>query len=143
VPHVELSVSEPHVARQRPHVEPSLDRWAAAVAGAAEPCLVIDHRAVVVAMSAALEDVLGLTEPPVGRRLLGGVLKLLDFADGDVLTDVEVGKIPPLLALSSSQLARGLLRVRCADGNCTFDAIATPLGEGDRVTGSLTFLIPV
>jgi hypothetical protein len=143
VPHVELSVSEPHIVRVRPPAERSLDRWAAAVSGAAEQCLVIDDRAVVVAMSASLEDALGVTEPPVGRGLLDGVLQVLDFANGDVLTGAEVGKIPPLLALSSGQLARGLLRVRVARGNGTFDAVATPIGEGEFVTGSLTFFIPV
>jgi len=47
--------------------------------------------------------------------------------------------MPPLLALSSGRLARGLVRIRCASGPCTFDAIATPLTEDGKVVGSLTF----
>jgi PAS domain-containing protein len=143
VPHVELSVSEPHLARPR-LAESSLDRWATAVADAAEPSLVIDEAAVIVAISASFEDLLGLTQSPVDRPLLDGVLQLLDFADGGALDAGEIAKTPPLLALSSGRLARGLVRVRCASGPCTFDAIATPLvDEDNEVCGSLTFFSTV
>jgi hypothetical protein len=139
VPHVELSVSDPHAAR-RAAVESSLDRWATAVAGAAEACLVIDSQAVIVALSRSCHDLLALDRPAVGRSLVGGVLRLVDFSPaGGALTDNEVGKIAPLLALSSGRLARGLLRVQCARGVCTLDAVATPLLDGSTVAGSLTF----
>jgi hypothetical protein len=139
VPHVELSVSEPHVARPRHPAESSLGRWATAVVDAEEPSLVIDDQGVVVAISASFQALLGLTESAVDRLMAGSVLQLLDFADGLDLTDGEVAKTPPLLALTSGQLARGLMRVMCAKGPCTFDAIATPLVESDEVIGSLTF----
>jgi hypothetical protein len=140
VPHVELSVSEPHLARPRPLAESSLARWAAAVADAEEPSLVIDDQEVIVAISASFQTLLDLTESAIGRSMVGGVLKLLDFGDGLGLSDTEVVKTPPLLALTSGRLARGLMRVRCADGSaCTFDAIATPLLERGDVIGSLTF----
>jgi hypothetical protein len=142
VPHVELSVSEPHLARSRPMAERSLRRWAGAVAGAAEPSLVIDDAEVVVAISPSLEDLLGLIEPAVGRELRD-VLQPVDFADGGELTDDEIVKLPPLLALASGQLARGLLRVQSASGPYTLDAIATPILDGGRVMGSLTFFSPV
>jgi len=139
-------VSEPHLRRAREPAESVLDRWAAAVVDAGEPCLIINAAEVIVASSAPFEELIGLdtqTGPASGavhgRGLLDGVLHLLDFADGGELTGVEIGKIPPLLALTSGRLARGLLRLRCGDGACTLDAIATPLFCDGAVVGSLTF----
>ncbi|MEU7865785.1 hypothetical protein [Dactylosporangium sp. NPDC049140] len=134
--HVEFSISD------LPPAEPGLERWGSTVDGAAEACLVIDAQQVVVAMSASFEAMLGLSESPVSRPLLedeGGVLQLLDFADGKPLEQNEVARMPPVLALTSSRLARGLIRIRCANGPRTFDAIATPLTEDGQTVGSLTF----
>jgi hypothetical protein len=140
VPHVELSVSEPFVSRPRHPAESSLARWAVAAADAEEPSLVIDDQEVIVAISASFESLLGLTESAIGRPMVGGVLQLLDFGDGLELNEAEVVKTPPLLALASGRLARGLMRVRCANGGaCTFDAIATPLMHNGAISGSLTF----
>jgi hypothetical protein len=142
VPHVEFKVSEQYVSRAR-LAESSLDRWVRAVAGAAEPCLVIDKHEVIRAMSGSFVAELGLPASPVGSQLVH-VLDLLDFsADAGDLGEGEVVKIPPLLALHSGGLARGLVRLRCAEGQCTFDAVSTPLGEGCVVTGSLTFFTTV
>jgi hypothetical protein len=138
VPHVELSVSEPHIARPRP-VETSLARWATAAAGAEEHCLVIDLDKVILAISAPFEGLLGLTSSAIGRPLVGGVMQLLDFADGLDLTDAEIMKTPPLLALTSGRLARGLMRIP----TCTLDAVSTPLVEHGAITGSLTYFMPV
>lgn len=142
--HVEFSISDPHQPRPETRTieadESTLDRWGATVDGAAEPCLVIDEHAVVVAMSASFEEMLGIADSPVNRPLVDGdaVLQLLDFGDGKALDQIEVARMPPLVALSG-RLARGLIRIRCASGPCTFDAIAAPLNEDDRVVGSLTF----
>jgi hypothetical protein len=140
VPHVELSVSEPHLSRPRHPAESSLARWAVAAADAEELSLVIDDHEIIIAISASFEALLGLTESAIGRSMVGGVLQLVDFADGLELNEAEVVKTPPLLALASGRLARGLMRVRCANGGeCTFDAIATPLLDDGAVSGSLTF----
>ncbi len=49
-------------------------------------------------------------------------------------------RIPPVLALTSGRLARGLMRTRAQQGEIvTMDAVSTPLREGDTVIGSLTF----
>jgi PAS domain-containing protein len=138
--HVEFSISDPHQPRAAAESDSTLDRWGATVDGAAEPCLVIDTQVTVVAISAAFEEMLGLgeDESPVSRPL-DAVLQLLDFGDGNALEQLEVARMPPLLALSSGRLARGLVRIRCASGPCTFDAIATPLTEDGKVVGSLTF----
>jgi hypothetical protein len=151
VAHVELSLSEAfvldHGTLQAP--DDAVTRWADAVFGAAEPCLVIDADAVIVATSASCCALLGLGRPAstVGRFLLDGVLRLVDFtaARGE-LTEAEIDKIPPLLALSSGRLARGLMRVQCsADGaqHATVDAVATPLWRRARPAGSLTFFSAV
>lgn len=143
MPHVELSVSEPYVARPRPTAELALERWAAAVTAAEEPSLVINDDEIIVAISASFAELLGRREPSVGLNLLD-VLLLLDFtADGAELPEGEVGKIPPLLALSSAGLARGLVRLQCAGGSCMFDAVAAPLTDGGQVIGSLTFFSTV
>jgi hypothetical protein len=141
VQHVELSLSDPGARESR--TRSALGRWAGALRGAEEPGFVIDDGRVIVAMSESCCDALGLTSTPIGRDL-EGVLRLLDFGPGGgPLSDGEVEKIPPLLALTSGRLARGLLRAQCADQACTFDAIATPVVEHDRVVGSLTFLSAV
>jgi len=144
VPHLELSLSEPTTPRQRRAGRSSLGRWAKAVSEASEPSLVIDAQSVVVAVSPACDGMLGLAGPTIGRKLTD-VLRLVDFsAAGIALDPGEWNKIPPLLALSSGRLARGLLRVECPDGGaCTLDAIATPLVDGPRLAGSMTFFSPV
>jgi hypothetical protein len=106
--------------------------------------MVIDADAVIIAISESCRELLGLDASVVGGGLLDGALRLLDFsAVGASLDKGEVGKIPPLLALSSGRLARGLVRVQCAEGACTLDAIAAPLYEGDSVIGSVTFFTQV
>jgi hypothetical protein len=166
VAHVELSLSEAlvppartpagHAGPAEPHPgyrpEPpqdtpldTLGRWAVAVAAAAEPCLLIDARSRIVASSAACRKLLGLADPALtaGRPLLG-TLELIDFtAAPSPLDEADADKIPPLLALNSGRLARGLLRVGPAGAGepaGTLDAITTPLLEDDAVVGSLTFL---
>jgi hypothetical protein len=140
VPHVELSVTDPALGRTRQPVDSSLAKWAMAAADAEEHCLVIDHDALIIAISASFEALLGLTVSAIGRPMVGSVMQLLDFGDGLELTPAEVDKTPPLLALSSGRLARGLMRVRGAgDASRTLDAISTPLIEQGAITGSLTF----
>jgi hypothetical protein len=154
VAHVELSLTEPLVPTGVRDIEPAtnLDRWAAAVAHAAEPCLVIDSGAVILATSASCCDLFGLDDPPatIGRYLLsnaGGALQLVDFtAERGELAVPEVDKIPPLLALTSGRPAHGLMRVQCGrdpERICTVDAIATPILEGPRPAGSLTFFCEI
>jgi len=151
VAHVELSLSGGFVPQARTPAESefvsSVDRWAATVWQAVEPCLVIDMAFRIVAVSPSASELLGLGKgaEAVGQPLLGGegALRLIDFtAGGGDLTEQEIEKIPPLLALTSERLARGLMRVQPAgeESHLTVDAIATPLLEGGRVAASLTFL---
>ena len=164
MPHVELSLVEdpsrhtpervsdggPVVPHTREPREPgsdgggSVQRWAAVVATAAEPSLVLDAHGMIVTASASCAKLIGLGDAAAarGRRLRDAGLHLIDFtASPDELDSAEADKIPPLLAISSGGLARGLMRVACPDTKLTstMDAIATPLWEGSTVVGSLTF----
>jgi hypothetical protein len=151
VAHVELSLSGAFVPQARTPVEAeflsSAERWTSAVAAAPEPCLVINAEGTILAVSAACSEMLGLGKPveAVGRQL-AGALRLIDFtANAATLEDAEAEKIPPLLAVRSERLARGLMRVVPIPGDAplTVDAIATPLLDGERVAGSLTFFSAV
>lgn len=109
--------------------------------------MVLDGDGIIVAASKPCARLLSLGQPfeLVGRHMLDHeVLFLIDFtAAGNELGESEREQIPPLLALSSGRLARGLLRVRNNDSSRTLDAIATPLRHRDQVIGSLTFFAVV
>jgi hypothetical protein len=141
VPHVELSLSD-----LTSGYTGSLDRWGPVVAAATEPCIVLDAAGVVVAASPGCRGLLAVdpSEAP-GHRLVDGVLRLLDFnAVSGELPDWEADKIPPLLAIASGGLARGLLRVPDDQGSArTVDAVSAPLRDGPTVVGSITYFAPV
>ncbi|WP_344081383.1 hypothetical protein [Luedemannella helvata] len=134
--HVELSLTEAVEA-----AEPALDRWLCPVAGAEEPCVLVDADGVVVAASSACAGFFAV--PPMnaaGRRLVGEVLRLIDFSGSDTeLPEWELEKVPPVLALTSGALARGLLRAVGPVETLTLDAVTTPLRRDGAVVGSLTF----
>ncbi len=120
----------------------SLAMWARVVPEALEPCLVLDVTGAIVAVSSSCRLMLGLPHPReiVGRGLLDGVLHLVDFtAAGVRLVDWELERIPPLLALATNGLARGLMRVRVGDKVRTVDAVTTPLRDTYPPVGSMTF----
>lgn len=147
--HVELSLSEVLVPGT-PHEQEfdNFAQWSATTSRAAEPCLLIDADTTVVAISPAGCELLclGAPEDVIGRPLLEGGLRLVDFsAQPSELTEQEADKIPPLLAVHSGRLARGLLRVQGpgADAGTTVDAISTPVLAEGEVAGSLTFFSAV
>ena len=149
--HVELSLSGAFVPQARTPAEaefvPSLERWTATVAGAGEPCLIIDTSTAIMAVSASCCELLGFGKPAeVLGKPLGAVLRLIDFTAGaGELEESDADKIPPLLAVRTERLARGLLRVVPGpdEAPLTVDAIATPLFEAELVVGSLTFFSAV
>lgn len=151
--HVELSLSKAFAPLFRTPDEPtpdgSFDRWLSTVTAADEPCLLIDTRLTIAAASESCCRLLslGLPTAAVGRPLVGGGLRLVDFtAARSELPEPEIDKIPPILAVKSGRLARGLLRVQSSDADdadATVDAIATPVFRRTMVAGSLTFFSPV
>jgi hypothetical protein len=151
VAHVELSLTEafvPAVPAPTEQESGSFDTWSVTVSRAAEPCLLIDSDTNVVAVSSSGCRLLclGTPEEVVGLPLLDGGLRLLDFtAYRGELTEQDTDKIPPLLALHSGRLARGLLRIQASAGapDATVDAISTPVLTEGTVAGSLTFFSEV
>lgn len=147
--HVELSLTDTAaVPRARRH-DPvaSLQRWASAAADTEEACLVLDSYTAVVAASHSCAVLLGFADPDAvrGNRLRDTMPPLLDFTAGQTrLEESEADRIPPLLAIASGLMARGLIRLP-ADygGTVTLDAIATPLRDDNTVAGSLTFFARV
>ncbi|MFD2766360.1 hypothetical protein [Micromonospora eburnea] len=149
--HVELSLSEVFVPAPGTPTEQESDnvgQWSDAVQRAAEPCLLLDADTTVVAISSSGSELLrlGTPEDVIGQPLLAGGLRLVDFtAVPNELTEQDADKIPPLLALHSGRLARGLLRVQGpgTDAGTTVDAISTPVLANGEVAGSLTFFAKV
>ncbi|HWS32237.1 MAG TPA: hypothetical protein VN408_05775 [Actinoplanes sp.] len=148
--HVELSLSGAFVPQARTPSDAefvtSVERWSMAVAAADEPCLVINVDGAIVAVSPSCSELLGLGKPADALGLGITSLHLLDFTAGaGRLEEPEAENIPPLMALRSERLARGLIRVLPEEGGTplTLDAISTPLMAGGRIGGTLTFLSPV
>jgi len=143
---VELSLSTSVAPDWRPQLPLELARWVAAVNDSAEPALVIDASAVLIACTPASARLLGLPHTWMGERL-PDALHLIDFtAAGSDLLDTERELIPPLLAVASGRLARGSMRVRdgVAQGETrTLDVISTPLHADGVAVGSLTFLCEI
>lgn len=147
VAHVELSWTEAAIAPKRSAPTwAALDRWSAAVDGASEPCLVIDSYANIVAASASASELLGFASAraALGACLYDHALPLSDFtSEGAELSNDDIQRIPPIQALTSGLLARGVLRVRTAREIVTMDAVSTPVLDGDVIVGSLTFFCVV
>jgi hypothetical protein len=123
-----------------------LHGWITVVSGAADPCLLLNAAGLVTACAPVTVELLGLPEPAamVGRGLLDGLLHPVDFtAAGERLAEWELRKLPPLAALATGALSRGLLRLRHGPDVRTADAIATPLHHDASLIGSLTFFHPV
>jgi len=151
VVHLELSLSSVDIidelvsSQRTPGVVPALAAWHSAVAGAEEPCLLLDAEGMIAGVSAPCVSLLGAlaAEQLLGRGMLDD-LDLVDFtAVPQPLLPMQLARIPPLLALSSGTLARGLLRIRSGPDIRILDAVATPLRGAGEVVGSLTFFHPV
>jgi hypothetical protein len=148
VAHVELSWTESSIEPlQRTPQWNSVDRWSTVVDSAHEPCMVIDSYANIVSLSESGSLLLGFAPPrsAIGVCLFDRTLPLLDFTSegGDLSVD-EIQRIPPILALTSGLLARGVLRIRTADDVTTMDAVSTPLlDHNEAIVGSMTFFCVV
>jgi PAS domain-containing protein len=147
--HIELSLVPADAAPDALHrplhvVGPAhhLDAWLETVSEAEEPCLLLDSGGVMLGVSPTCAALLGAGSPEdlLGRGLLEDVIDLIDFtAAQERLLDPQLERLPPLLALASGALARGLLRIRIGDLVRTLDAVSTPLRAHGQLVGSLTF----
>ena len=79
----------------------------------------------------------------MNRPLLegNGVLRLLDFGDGKALEQIEVARMPSLLALSSNRLARRPGRIQCGDGRADLRCDRHPADRGWQGRGLADLLL--
>ncbi len=129
-----------------PGTPPELRLWIAAVAVAADPCLVLSADA---RLAAASPSAAALFARPLGdilgRRLLGETISVIDFTAAARRGDDYADRIAPVLVLRSGAPARGLLRIALEDGSrVTLDAVAAPLrGPTGNIAGSVAFFAAV
>lgn len=111
--------------------------WGEAVRSSTECCLLLDAQARVSAASPAAASVLGLA---LGVRFLD-LVSTVDFTSGAAPDLEQERTLPPLRALATGGLARGLVRIRTAhDELVTYDVVAVPLA---RQSGVLAFFARV
>jgi PAS domain-containing protein len=116
--------------------------WAGLAGRSADLVVVLDVGGRVCAVSSAAAELVGDPDPAntVGRHLLD-VLDLVDFNPMPGDASMYADRIPPLLALASNALSRGLLRIRTAGRTETLDAIAAPLHDSSgALVGAVAFL---
>ncbi len=113
--------------------------WVEQVRASAEACLAINSAGRVVALSASCGDLLELQPDGAVGALLLDLVYMVDFTHtGLPLADAE-RSTPPLRALRSGRLARGLVRLRLPmAGTSTFDVVGVPLADGVGALGFLT-----
>lgn len=114
--------------------------WVLAVRTAAEACLLLDAQGRVTAASAAAGKMLDGIPDPIGAKF-ADLVSSVDFTSG-AAPDLEPERsMPPLRALATGGLARGLMRVRVSDGTLvTYDVVAVPL---ERQCAVLAFFVAV
>lgn len=116
-------------------------RWAATVRASEEACLLLDADGRLVALSAPAADLLDLRADAATGSLLAEQLSFVDFSLAALPTPEASEDLPPLRALRSGGLARGLVRRRRTSGALTtYDVVGVALAGR---TGVLAFLVEV
>ena len=114
---------------------PLLEAWAYRVREAAEAMLLVDPSGRVVALSASAGRLL-LLDPTasVGARLLE-LVEVVDFTSAAApVPDPDV-QLPPLRAIVTGRLNRGLVRLRSGHVLRSYDVVGVPLSEGAGAVG--------
>jgi PAS domain-containing protein len=116
--------------------------WARLAAGSADLVVALDGGGRVLAMSpSAAQLIAGPGGDRVAGRHLLDVLDLVDFNPTPGDASMYADRIPPLLAIASNALSRGLLRVRTRGRTVTLDAVAAPLHDASgALVGAVCFL---
>lgn len=114
----------------------SVAEWASQITRAQETALVINDRGRVVALSTGCALALNLDVTTcIGKPLLDLVV-LVDFSQAGVPVEDPDVQLPPLKALRSGSLARGLVRLRLGRGVLgTYDVVGVPLAGGRGALG--------
>ena len=118
-----------------------VEAWSRRITEAQETAVLLNDRGRVLAMSTGAALALGLDAAQAIGRPLRELLVLVDFsATGVPVEDPEV-QLPPLKALRSGSMARGLVRLRLpGDVLVTYDCVGVPLAGG---AGALAFFAAV
>ena len=134
-----------HQLQPRPAADDTLvggiATWAERITEAQETALLLNERGRVVAISTGAALALNLDVTTcLGTPLLDLVV-VVDFtATGVPVEDPDV-QLPPLKALRSQSMARGLVRLRLGEGVLvTYDCVGVPLAGGE---GALAFFAEV
>ena len=114
--------------------------WLLAVRTAVEACLLLDGDGRICAASTAAAKLLNGVPDAIGAKF-ADLVSSVDFTSG-AAPDLEPERsMPPLRALATGGLARGLMRVRVSDGTLvTYDVVAVPL---ERQRAVLAFFVAV
>ena len=114
----------------------SVSAWSQRVEEAQETCLVLDSRGRVVAVSRGCALSLNLDPATALGKPLLDLVVLVDFSQTGVPVEDPDQQLPPLKALRSGSLARGLVRLRLARGVlATYDVVGVPLAAGQGALG--------
>lgn len=114
-----------------------VSQWAGRVRDADEPCLLIDAEGRVAAASRPCGELLSVEPLRIIGALLADLLEMIDFSAAGVPLADPARHAPPLRALSTGGMARGLVRLRPTSGPpVTYDVVGIPLAGG---SGALAF----
>ena len=120
----------------------ALHGWSHAVSTSADAALVLDPRGAVVAASAGASRLLGQPVADLLGRELPRAAGFVDFHAVPRSLAGDGATLVPMQALRSDSPARGLVRVRLADGVLiTCDTVAAPIHDAaGRLAGALVLL---
>lgn len=119
---------------------PLLDAWTARVREAAEAMLLVDAGGRLVAMSPAAGEVLGLDPGTAVGAMLLDLVEVVDFTAAAVpVPDPDI-QLPPLRAVVTGRLNRGLVRLRSGPVLRSYDVVGIPLASS---AGAVAFLAAV
>ena len=108
---------------------PLLEAWANRVREAAEVMLLVDASGRLVALSDSCGVLLGLDPTSSSGAMLLDLVEVVDFtAAGVPVPDPDV-QLPPLRAIVTGRLNRGLVRLRTGVVLRTYDVVGIPLSD--------------
>lgn len=122
-------------------LEGGVAAWADRVTEAQETALLLNERGRVVAISTGAALALNLDVTTCLGKALLDLVVVVDFSATGVPVDDPDVQLPPLKALRSLTMARGLVRLRLGRGVLTtYDCVGVPLAGG---AGALAFFAEV
>ena len=116
---------------------PLLDDWASRVRDGAEAMLLVDASGRLVALSAAAGALLGLEPTTSAGAMLLDLVEVVDFTAAAVpVPDPDI-QLPPLRAIVTGRLNRGLVRLRSDARVRSYDVVGIPLADSAGAVGFL------